>query len=82
MWNPWTSPRIPKANGWVSLAILTAGASVPKCMKIGDLSITFRRKVKGDDDHDDEKEVRVRCVELRRKIGFFYLYSSIIRHGT
>lgn len=55
---------------------------MPKCMKIGDLSITFRRKVKGDDDHDDEKEVRVRCVELRRKIGFFYLYSSIIRHGT
>ena len=51
---------------------------MPKCMKIGDQSIAFRRKVEG----DDEKEVRVRCVELRREMGFFYLYSSIIRHGT
>lgn len=41
-------------------------------MKIGDQSIAFRRKVEG----DDEKEVRVRCVELRREMGFTYTRPS------
>ena len=68
-----------QANGWVSLAILTAGLVCPNVWEFGDLSIAFRRKVEGDD--DEEEEVRVMCVELRRKMGF-YLYSSIIRHGT
>lgn len=42
-------------------------ATVPKCMRIGDLGIAFRRKVEEGDD-DEEIEVRVRCVELRGKM--------------